>query len=114
METFPLDVAPDWGLETSVEANIETQELGDGYELNRPKGINYHRQSCSPSWPLLEKDQCQDAYQWLKERLRITPFLWEHPTTGIVHRVKCQSVGMAASEPGIFSLRASFREDFNI
>lgn len=114
METFPLSVAPDWGLESNPEADVEEQQLGDGYVLRRAKGINYIRDSWSPSWGFLDEVECRDTYAWLKSRLKLTAFLWPHPTEGVTYKVVCKSVSMVVSDVGVFALRASFVQDFNI
>lgn len=111
---FPLTMAPDWGLEDTVDANIEEQALGDGYVVRRPKGINYLRSSWSPSWSLLTKDQAEDTYAWLKARLKLTPFYWTHPTDGNQYKVICTSVSKVISDVGIYQLKAEFTQDFNL
>lgn len=114
MDTFPLLTAPDWGLESSPETNIEEQPLGDGYVLRRPKGINYIRETWSPSWSHLSQAECEATYAWLKTRLNLVAFFWTHPTTGISTKVICTTVGMVVADVGIFSLRATFKQDFNL
>lgn len=113
-EEFPLDVAPDWGLSTEVKDETYEQALGDGYKVVRPKGINWLRESWGPSWSFLEPEEALETYQWLKKRLKITAFLWTHPLTKQVHRVKCTKVSYAAADVGICSLKATFEEDFNL
>lgn len=114
MDTFPLEKAPDWGLESNPEADVEEQKLGDGYILRRAKGINHIRESWSPSWGFLEHIECQATYNWLKQRLKLEPFLWVHPTDGTVYKVVCQSVSMVVSDVGIYALKANFVQDFNL
>lgn len=120
METFPLAIKPDWGLSSTPDADIEEQKLGDGYILRRPKGINYLRESWSPSWSMLERGDWESTYKFLKDRLALTPFLWEHPTetdslgNPVVYRVVCNKVTKVESDVGMLGLSASFTQDFNI
>ena len=114
MESFPLLTAPDWGLESSPEADVEEQKLGDGYVLRRPNGINHLRESWSPSWSFLDHVECQATYNWLKARLKSKAFLWAHPTDGTLYKVVCESVSRVVADVGIFALRARFVQDFNI
>jgi phage-related protein len=114
LESFPLDTAPDWGLQDSVEADVETQQLGDGYVLRRPKGINYLRETWDPSWSHLSQIEAEDTYAWLKARLHMAPFLWTHPTSNMEYKVVCTSAGKVASDVGLFAVRATFVQDFNI
>lgn len=114
MDIFPFDMAPDWGLTDDVEANVEEQKLGDGYELIRPKGINYLTQSWAPVWTFLSKEESNSMYQWLKARLMVTPFLWTHPITGTVHKVRCTRVSRAATDVELYSLQMQIRETFNV
>ena len=114
METFPFATAPDWGLSDDVTASIEEQALGDGYVLRRPKGINYLRSSWSPSWSFLEKQESQDIYLWLKSRLGLTAFLWLHPDTLELTQVICKTVSRVTADVDLYSVKATFEQDFNL
>lgn len=114
MEVFPFTEAPDWGLTDKVEANVEEQELGDGYELIRPKGINHLRESWSPSWSFLDKEQSNAMYQWLKPRLKTKAFLWTHPVTEEVIKVRCTAVSRSATDVGLYSVQITLRQTFNV
>lgn len=105
--------APDWGLNDSAEADVDEIKMGDGYVVRRPKGINYLKEAWSPKWQLLEKDQAEAAYQWLKQRLKVTPFLWIHPVSGLTYKVVCTSVSLNYTGFGDYGLSASFEQDFN-
>lgn len=113
METFPLNTAPDWGLQSSPTADIEEQKLGDGYVLRRAKGLNHLRESWTPSWSFLTEAEAESNYAWLKQRMHLTPFLWTHPTENIAYKVVCKSVSKVVTDVGIFALRATFEQDFN-
>lgn len=113
-ETFPFTTAPDWGLTDNVEADVEEQKLGDGYELVRPKGINYLRESWSPSWTFLTKEESDAMYQWLRARLKVTPFLWTHPVTKVVHKVRCNGVSRAATDVDLYAIQMNITETFNV
>lgn len=106
--------APDWGLQSTPKADIEESILGDGYILRRPKGLNYIRESWTPGWSHLTKQQSEDTYAWLRQRLSLTPFLWLHPTDNVTYKVVCTSVSKTATEFGIYALRATFDQDFNV
>lgn len=114
MESFPFTINPDWGLTDNVEAEVETQTLGDGYVLRRPKGINYLRESWSPAWSFLERAESMSMYAWLKARLHLTPFLWTHPETFATTRVVCTSVARVSADVGLYTIRATFVQDFNL
>lgn len=113
MDSFPLKVNPDWGFTSTPEADIDEQKLGDGYILRRPKGINHIRDKWSPSWGFLTEAQTDSTYDWLKARLKLTPFLWKHPTEGTTYKVICTSVSKVAADVGLYSLKANFEQDFN-
>lgn len=114
MDTFPFTTAPDWGLTDNIEAEVEEQVLGDGYRLRRPKGINYLRESWTPSWGFLGRQESINMYQWLKARLSVTPFYWQHPETLETVKVICSNVARVSSDVGIYSLKATFVQDFNL
>lgn len=115
MDTFPFpDVAPDWGLTDNVDARVEKQELGDGYVLMRPKGINYLVDSWNPTWTMLEPQVADEIYDWLRPRLKLTPFLWKHPETNTLHQVTCESLSLARTDYGIAVVSASFVKNFNM
>lgn len=114
MDIFPFTNAPDWGLTDNITADVEEQVLGDGYVLRRPKGINYLREGWSPTWSHLTRQESIDMYQWLKPRLNLTAFLWAHPETLIQHKVICKKISRVAADVGIYTLQATFEQDFNL
>ena len=113
MDTFPLLVPPDWGLEDDVEADVDTQTLGDGYTTRRPKGINYLKASWTPTWSFLGTDEADTISAWLQARLSVTPFLWNHPVSGVVYQVVCTKLARAHSDVGINVVSATFEQDFS-
>lgn len=120
MDVFPLIIKPDWGLSSNPEADIEEQKLGDGYIVRRPKGLNYIKESWSPSWGMLEREDWSNTYEWLKSRLNLTTFLWNHPTEEVSpgvpkqYKVVCTKLSKVESDVGIFGLSATFVQDFNL
>lgn len=114
MERFPFaHLAPDWGLATDHTADVEEIKLGDGYVLRRPKGINHLRQSWSPGYSNLTLKEHEDMVAWLRPRLNLTPFLWQHPTSKIWHQVVCTKLRAAISEYNICPVNFDIEEDFN-
>lgn len=114
MDSFPFTTPADWGLSDEVAADVEEQKLGDGYILRRPKGINHLRESWSPSWSFLTKLESQQMYAWLKPRLQLIPFKWTHPDTGITHKVICKSITRVSADVGLYTLKITLEEDFNL
>ena len=115
IEVFPFnDLTADWGLQDSVEANIEEHELGDGYVLRRPKGINHLRESWSPKFSFLTKQESQDMYAWIKPRLNLTPFMWKHPDTKEMRQVVCKSISRVTTDIDIYVIQLELVEDFNV
>lgn len=114
MDTFPFTTAPDWGLTDAVTADVEEQVLGDGYVLRRPKGINHLRESWSPNWSFLGRQESLDMYAWLKARLSLHAFLWQHPETLVTYKVVCKSIQRVSADVGLYSIQAQFEQDFNL
>lgn len=114
MDIFPFDTAPDWGLTDNITAEVDEQKLGDGYVLRRPKGINYLRESWTPAWSHLTRQESLDMYQWLRSRLNLTAFIWTHPETFAQHKVVCRSLARVSADVGIYTLQATLEQDFNL
>lgn len=114
MDTFPFDIAPDWGLTNTPTVDVEETELGDGYILRRPKGINYIRESFPISWAVLSKSDADAIFQWLKARLKLTAFWWVEPDSGIRYKVTCSSLTKVITEFNNYSVSATFVQDFNL
>lgn len=113
MDTFPLTETPDWGLNEDTEADMDEVKMGDGYVLRRPKGINYLKDSWSPTWGSLEDAEARSTQKWLKARLSRTPFLWMHPVEKVLKQVICTKVQLTYNQFNDTILNATFEEDFN-
>lgn len=113
MERFPLEVAPDWGLSTGVEANVVSTKFGDGYEMRRPAGLNHMKESWSPRWSELSPAEADSAYLWLRSRLKLNAFLWKHPVDGRDRKIICTEVSKSDDTFGVCALSATFVEDHN-
>lgn len=113
LEYFPLTTNPDWGLANNPKADVIMTDLGDGYQVRRPKGINYLKETWSPNWSFLSREEAQNIYEWLKQRLNLTSFLWRPPDDPQTYRVVCTSVSKAISDVGISAVSATFEQDHN-
>lgn len=114
MENFPLTEAPDWGFaEDDPDVAVTEIRMGDGYVLRQKQGINHIRDKWAPSWSSLTKVQAESTYQWLRERKKLTAFLWTHPISGVVTQVVCTGVTLAYNDYNDYALRAEFERDFN-
>lgn len=113
MDVFPTIENPSYGLEDAPEADVDEVKMGDGYVLRRPKGINYLRNTWTPSWDSLEAAVARATHKWLTDRLKLTPFLWTHPVTGVQYQVVCQSAKLVYNQFNDEILSATFEEDFN-
>lgn len=113
MDVFPAIANPDYGLEDAPEADIDEVKMGDGYVLRRPKGINYIKHTWPMKWDSLEVAVARSTYAWLLARLKLTPFNWTHPVTGVVFQVTCQEVKLAYNQFNDEILTATFEQDFN-
>lgn len=113
MDVFPEIDNPAWGLEDAPEADVDEVKMGDGYVLRRPKGINYLKNIWNPTWDSLEVVDARSTYAWLKARLKLTPFQWTHPVSGVVYQVVCTAVKLTYNQFNDEILNATFEEDFN-
>jgi len=113
MDVFPAIDNPDYGLEDTPEADIDEVKMGDGYVFRRPKGLNYLKYTWPLKWNTLEVADAREVYAWLKARLKLVPFHWTHPITGVVYQVTCQEVKLTYNEFNDEILTATFEQDFN-
>lgn len=113
LDNFP-DIGPqDWGQAATPEAKVQVIELGDGYELRQPAGINHTKDTWSLSWSFLSPGVAQSTYDWLKSRMNWKAFRWTDLTTGQVHKVVCTSVNFSHKDYNDCNLTANFKQDFN-
>lgn len=116
-EMFPpphIDLGmPDWGFSQSPDANVEITSLGDGYEFRSPKGLNYIRESMSPTWSNLSPSVGRAAYDWLRPKLKLESVLWHHPVSGKIYKVIPESIGIQDDTFDNVVLTVTWREDFN-
>lgn len=113
MDVFPAIDAPAYGFEDSPQADIDVVNMGDGYELRRPKGINYLSYTWPLTWESLSYTVARQTLTWLTVRLKLTPFLWTHPISGVVYQVVCTEARLAYNQFDDEILTATFKQDFN-
>ena len=113
MDVFPTIDNPDYGLEDAPEADVDVIKMGDGYEIRRPKGINYIKETWTPTWDSLEVAVARSTHKWLVARLNLTPFSWTHPVTGVVYQVVCTAAKLSYNQYNDEILTATFEQDFN-
>lgn len=104
---------PDWGFQQAPEAEVDIYSLGDGYEVREPKGLNWLKESFSPSWSSTDPVTAKAAYDFLKARLKWKQMTWTHPVSGVVYKVTCQSVSITYDTFNNAVLSVSFKQDFN-
>ena len=113
MDVFPDIGNPDYGLEDAPEADVEEIKLGDGYVVRRPKGINYLKETWTPTWSTIEAPVARSTMAWLKARLKVKPFKWTHPISGVVYQVVCTAAKLSYNQFNDEILTATFEQDFN-
>ncbi|KAA0015506.1 phage tail protein [Salinicola corii] len=109
MDTLP-DVPMDWEPQITPQANVDTVQYGDGYEQRRPAGINYVKHQASVQWSSLTRDEFDQVYPFLKDRLSLTPFLWTEPSETTPRRWICDAVAKAEINARFWRVSATFRE----
>lgn len=113
MDVFPTIDKPDWGLDVGTEADVDEIKLGDGYVSRRPKGINFLKDSWSPTWSSLDVEVARTTHKWLRARLKWKPFMWLHPVDLVQVQVVCLSVKLTYNQFNDEILTATFEQDFN-
>lgn len=113
MDEFPDIDLPDWGFSDDVDANVEQVSLGDGYTFREAKGLNHLKDSWSPKWSNLDDAVGLSTYAFLRQRLKLIPFLWTHPITAVQYKVVCQSAKLEHDTYGNAVLSATLERDFN-
>lgn len=104
---------PDWGFQQSPDADVDVYNLGDGYEMREPKGLNWLKETFNPSWSSLDPAIGLSAFNFLKARLKWKAMSFTHPVTGVVYKVTCQTVSLNYDQWNNAILNASFKQDFN-
>lgn len=104
---------PDWGFKESPEADVDVIPLGDGYESREPKGLNWIKDSYEPTWSSLETAPAQQAYEFLRARLKLKAVMWNHPVTGQPVKVVPQAVSINYDTYNNAILSVTFKRDHN-
>lgn len=104
---------PDWGFSEAPDADVEVSQFGDGYAARELKGLNAIKDSWNPQYSNCEVIPGEQAYNFLKPRLKWNPVLWTHPVTGVVYKVICTSLKITYDVFGNVALDIQFERDFN-
>lgn len=104
---------PDWGYSLEPEVDVQEYKLGDGYVIREPKGLNYIRDVFSPTWSSLTLDEGNEAYAFLKPKLKWDPFWYTDVTTGARYKVICDSARLTYDEWNNTVLAVTLKQDFN-
>lgn len=110
---------PDYGLSHKVDANIITQQFGDGYEQRIPMGKSYITHTISPTWSNMEWNYVNNAeldkaanriYKFLQKRLKLTPFKFRDHPDSEDKIYTCEELTYTLSRYGLASISATFKE----
>lgn len=104
---------PDWGFDQTPDADVNIVRLGDGYESREPTGLNHITESYSPKWSSLEPAIGEQAYAFLKPRLKWKSVLWAHPVSGVMLKVVPEECSLTYDDWGNAVLDVRFRQDPN-
>lgn len=105
--------APDWGFSESPDANVNVSKFGDGYAARELVGLNAVSDTWNPVYSNCEVAAAQQAYNFLKPRLKWNPVMWQHPITGVMYKVICASVKITYDVYNNAVLDIQFERDFN-
>ena len=76
MQTLP-DIPHDYGTAGQVAFAIDKASFGDGYSQRRPKGLNSVADTLTLNWTLLEPEDWQTLYDFLRGTQGVTAFLYQ-------------------------------------
>lgn len=105
--------APDWGFSENPDADVTVSKFGDGYAARELKGLNGISDSWNPVYSNCDPAMGKQAYDFLKPKLKWMPVMWQHPITGVVYKVICNSVKLTYDTWGNAVLDVQFERDFN-
>lgn len=110
--TLTPPFSPSVGLQDKPELKILKAEFGDGYSQPTPDGINHIRRTLTATWEGLEQDEKDAIISFLVERQGTQPFLYALPGEATPTRYTCADWSTTAIDAGLFTLNATFRQDF--
>lgn len=110
---------PSYGLSRKPEANVIVNNFGDGYEQRIPVGKNHIKEKLTLSWQNIkwsyteQPDDYEDGnvvYEFLYNRLKITPFYFRQTEVSPYKLYICEEVSYSASQFSLVNISATFSE----
>ncbi len=117
LPVFPAAIPPPSFVGTSRQTNFRPLEaqFGDGYAQRAEDGLNSVARVFAVSWSRLKVADADIVEAFLAARGGVEPFLWTPPRAAVAVKVVCgDAVERAPASPGSDSLRATFREVFDL
>jgi phage-related protein len=109
-ESFPTTViGPSYPLDVQYEPRVLRVEFGDGYTQESPDGLNHMLGKYELTWEVLLPAERDEIKAFLEDRGGYQTFEWDDPES-VTHRIKCRSWSIQNTNPGVYSMKATFQE----
>ena len=110
--TFPVNFRfPDYGLQGSVNFEVEKVTLGDRVERRIKKGINNKSYTWNLVWNNISFYEEEELREFLEGLEGVYPFLWTHPTNNRLYKVTCEEFSIAEDVYKRRNFSVTFVED---
>lgn len=113
MVDFPNHV-PSYGSQTDTAATVLEAGFGDGYTQRMAEGINSVRDTWTLVWDNLSNEIINEIRDFLRAQKGVTAFNWTPPLETTSRKWTCKSWGVSPTGYNSSTLRAVFREEFDL
>ncbi len=114
LDIFIPPIDPSIGLQRKREFKILEASFGDGYSQLSASGTNYIREILELSWDVLTSSQSQVITNFLESKGGIKTFVYLSPDALDVMKFTCSDWTETYNRAGYISLKATFRQSFNL
>ena len=92
---------------------VNATNYGDGYIERSAVGINHDPSTVNLTWQPLSKEEADYIFDFLEERAGIEAFLWIPPDETVTKKFYCPKYKRTKLTANNYSVRATFKQDFN-
>lgn len=112
LTVFSPSIDPSPGSAHAVEVKLNQMELGDGYSLAQPNGLNHVRRTLTLQWSGLTTDQRNELASFFMGQGGYKPFLYTPFGDTAPTRWICKEWSSSSAAPWTF--QAMLKEDFSL
>ena len=112
MPTFPSTPEPSYPASEASNPNVETIQLGDGYQQRFTKGLNQNPKTWTFNWKNITQAESNTFKAFLDARRGVESFDYTPPGASSARKYICKQWDETLNVPNRATLNAAFTEVF--